>query len=279
MKNTLCALLTALALVATGCAHMEPQSATVGPITLPGTGDSQDLLRAIADSYTKHYPERRVAVPDSIDSGGGIKAVGMGTAPIGRVSRLPHAEERKQYGSFQYLEFARVPVAFVVDSTSGVKNLTSQQLCDVFSGRVTNWQDVGGKDLPVAVQSRPDQGSNMQAMRKHIDCFRTLEIAPTARFNLRNANLVDSMKIYVGAIGFMPLSEAKHHGFSTVTFDGVAPAASDYKLSISLGFVYKKSPSSSLQAFIDYLKTKPAETIIRQTGHIPTKSWYATQVH
>ena len=279
MKNALCALLTALALVATGCAHMEPPSATVDPITLPGTGDSQDLLRALADSYTEHYPEREVAVPDSIDSGGGIAAVGTGAAPIGRVSRLPHAEERKQYGSFQYLEFARVPVAFVIDRSSGVKNLTSRQLCDVFSGRVTNWQDVGGKDLPVAVQSRPGEGSNMQTIRQHIDCFETLEVTPTAHFNLRNANLVDSMKIYVGAIGFMPLSEAKHHRFTTITLDGVAPDASNYKLSISLGFVYKKAPSPSLQAFIDYLKTKSAETIIRQTGHIPTQKWYATHVH
>lgn len=279
MKNVLFALMTAIVLVATGCAHRQPQLANVEPITLPGTGDSQDLLRALATSYTERYPERQVVVPDSIGSGGGIKAVGTGASPVGRVARFPNAKEKGKYGSFQYMEFARVPVAFVIDSASGVKNLSAQQVCDIYSGRITNWKTVGGKDLPIAVQARPDQGSNMQTIRKHIGCFKALQVTDKAHFNLRNSNLVDSMKMHVGAIGFMPLSEADHHGFTTITFDGIAPDSSEYKLGIGLGFVYKQALSPSIQAFVDYLKTKPAHSVIRQTGHVPTKNLYVTQIH
>ena len=67
----------------------------------------------------------------------------------------------------------------------------------------------------------------------------------------------------------MPLSESLLHGFTTVTLDGVAPGRPHYRLGIGLGFVYKKPFSSSIQAFIDYLKTDPARKIIRQTGHTP----------
>jgi phosphate transport system substrate-binding protein len=238
-------------------------------ITLPGTGDSQDLLRALAQSYMAQHPERQVLVPNSIGSDGGIRVVGTEESPIGRVARQPNAEEKAKYGEFHYLEFARVPVVFVVTPQAGVHNLSELQLCEIFTGRLTNWKDVGGNDLPIHVQWRPE-GSNLQTIRRHIPCFTNLEVTPKAHFNFRNADLIASMRTVPGAIGFMPLSEAVLHGYSAVSVDGVAPNASQYKLGIGLGFVYKQPFSPSIQAFIDYLKTQPAQDMMRQTGHLPT---------
>ena len=237
-------------------------------VTLPGTGDSTDILRALAKSYTTQYPERQVTVPNSIGSDGGVRVVGTGESPIGRVARLPDASERAKYGEFTYLEFARVPVAFVVTPESGVTNLSEQQVCDVFSGRVTNWAEVGGKDLAIAVQSRPD-GSNLQTIKKNIACFANLQWAANARFNERNPDLVASMKTIPGAVGFMPLSEAVLHNYQTVTLDGVAPTAQSYKLGIGLGFVHKGTLTNAIRAFLDYLQTEPARNIMRTTGHVP----------
>jgi phosphate transport system substrate-binding protein len=254
-----------------GCAHMAPPPAKFDVVALPGTGDSQDLLRALAQGYTVRYPERQVMVPDSIGSDGGVRVVGTGESPIGRVARLPNPEERAQYGALHYLEFARVPVAFVVTAQAGVRNLSEQQVCDIYSGRLTNWKDVGGNDLLIDVQARPEDGSNMRTIRKHLACFSKLDITPQAHFNLRNADLVNSMRTSAGAIGFMPLSEAQLHSYPPVALDGVAPSEPHYKLGIGLGFVYKDPLSPSIQAFIDYLKTKPAQKIMHQTGHVPVQ--------
>lgn len=252
-----------------GCAHMSPPAARDETVMLPGTGDSQDLLRAIAKRYTERYTERHVIIPDSTGSGGGIKAVGTGTSPIGRVARHPSPEEKAVYGDFQYIEFGRVPVAFVVSPQAGVRNLSQQQICAMYSGRITNWQAVGGNDIPIAVQARPDEGSNMKTIRNHMACFADLTVTPKAHFNLRNAHLVDAMQSVAGAIGFMPLSEAQLHGFTTVSLDGVSASSPHYQLGIGLGFVYKKALSPSIEAFIDYLRTEPAQDIMRQTGHVP----------
>jgi phosphate transport system substrate-binding protein len=238
-------------------------------VTLPGTGDSQDLLRAVAQHYTSEFPERQVVVPNSIGSDGGIKVVGTGEAPIGRVARYPSSDEINTYGEFKYTEFARVPVAFVVSPESGVKNLNEAQICGIYTGLLTNWKQAGGRDLPINVQSRPDDGSNMKTIRKQLSCFANLEVTSKANFNLRNADLVNSMKTIPGAIGFMPLSEAELHGFSVVSLNGVAPNDQNYKLGIGLGFVYKKPLSPSIQEFMDYLSTAPAKKIMRETGHVP----------
>ena len=67
----------------------------------------------------------------------------------------------------------------------------------------------------------------------------------------------------------MPLSEAKLHGFKTVTLDRVAADQDHYKLVIGLGFVYKKPLPAEIAAFIDYLRSEPARQAVRQTGHTP----------
>ena len=270
MKKPSFILATSLTILSiTGCAQHNTAPTEFPTVTLPGTGDSQDLLRELAQKYTAQYPDRLVIVPDTTGSQGGVEVVGKGTAPIGRVSRLPNAEERSQYGDFKYLEFARVPVAFVVSGDAGVDNLSEQQICDIWSGRFTGWKAVGGRDLPIAVQDRPDSGSNMQTLRGKLDCFTKLKVTSGAHYNEKNSDLVDSMKSISGAIGFMPLSEAKLHGFKTLTLDRVAPDQDHYKLVIGLGFVYKKPLPAEIAAFIDYLRSEPARQAVRQTGHTP----------
>lgn len=280
MKNVMVVLVTSFALLTmAACTQLSSQLELFETLTLPGTGDSQDLLRELARGYASQFPNRRAVVPDSTGSDGAIRVVGTGSAPIGRVSRLPNSEESAQYGDFKYIEFARVPVAFVVSPDARVSKLDEQQICDIFSGRVTNWKEVGGHDLHIAVQARPDSGSNMQAIRKSIGCFASLQVNSSARFNLRNSDLVESMKTVSGAIGFMPLSEALLHGFKTVILNRVAPDMVHYKVGVGLGFVYKKPLPPSIQAFIDYLKSEPARQIIRRTGHMPAATSHEVIVH
>src|SRR2546425_5417369 len=163
----------------------QARAAELEAVTLPGTGDSQAVLRALAQRYATQYPGRQVTVPNSIGSDGGVRVVGTGESPIGRVSRLPNAAEVAKYGEFKYLEFARVPVAFVVSRETGVRDLSQQQISDIFSGRVTNWKEVGGHDLLIDVQGRPD-GSNLQTIRKNLRCFAELQVTPKAHFNERS---------------------------------------------------------------------------------------------
>ena len=244
------------------------RAAHLEPVALPGTGDSQDVLRALATAYTAQFPDRSVVVPDSTGSDGGIKAVGTGQSPIGRISRLPNAQEIAQYGPFEYVEFSRVPVVFVVGAPAGVRNLSQHQICELFSGRITNWKDVGGNDVLVDVQSRPN-GSNLQTITKNVPCFAGLAVTPNANYNERNADLVASIKRFPGAIGFMPLSEAVLYGYQAVALEGVLPTMPDYPLGIGLGFVHKGALSPGIQAFLDYLQTEAAHTIMRTTGHVP----------
>lgn len=271
MKKTSLILATSFLFVSmSGCAQHSSAPEETHEVILPGTGDSTDLLRELAKLYTSQHPGRTVVVPDSISTVGGIEVVGKGKFHIGRVARLPNAEERARYGDFQYTEFARVPVVFVASPDAGVRNLSEQQICDIWSGRATNWKEVGGNDLPIAIRDRPEHGSNKEAIRQRLGCFTDLKVTDRAFEEPKNNDLVVSLKRLSGAIGFMPLSEALYNNLKPVTLDGVAGDSTNYKLAIGLGFVYKKALPPAIAAFIDYLKTDTARQVMRQTGHAVT---------
>ena len=240
-------------------------------MTLPGTGDSTDILRELAAAYTAQYPDRQVIVPNSIGSDGGVRVVGTGESPIGRVARKPTAEELAKYGEFSYTEFARVPVAFVVSPKTGVRNLTEAQICDIFGGRVTNWKTWAATIWPSTCSRAPRTARTCGPSASTWRASPSSRSRPRAHDNVRNPDLVASMKSFAGALGFMPLSEAEQHGFRVITVDGVAPTAPNYKFGIGLGFVYKVAFSPSIRAFLDYLKTDAARAVMRKTGHVPVE--------
>src|SRR3989442_6527021 len=111
----------------------QARAAELEAITLPGTGDSQDLLRALAQSYVAQYPGRPVTVPNSIGSDGGVRGVGTGESPIRRVARLPNAAEIAKYGEFAYLGFARLALGFRVRPAGRVRCPSPAPLCAILS--------------------------------------------------------------------------------------------------------------------------------------------------
>lgn len=273
MKKAIGILASGLLFTLFGCAQMAPQQQVeIQTITLPGTGDSTDILRELAQNYSAKFPERQVIIPDSISTDGGIRVVGEGKFDVARIARLPNAAEIAKWGDYKYVEFAKIPVTFVVSRDAGVTDLDERQICDIMTGEITNWKEVGGNDLPIDVQSRPDIGSNMQAIRKNIGCAKDIVVTPKATYQYRNGDLINGMKTLSGAIGYMPLSEALINDIQTVSLNGVAPDEANYKLGIGLGFTWIKSMPKEAAAFIEYLQSEEAQQVMRLTGHTPVNS-------
>ena len=140
-------------------------NAHAGDLSVVGTGDGIDLLRALGAAYTADHPETNVIVPPSIGSGGGIAAVGSNKEVLARAAR-PLSDSEKEAGLIATPVF-RLPSAFFVHRSAGVTSLTSAQLADVYSGKITNWKDVGGAGR--AHQGRAPRGcqdSTLQVLRQ-----------------------------------------------------------------------------------------------------------------
>jgi phosphate transport system substrate-binding protein len=98
-------------------------------LSVVGTGDGIDLLRALGAAYTADYPDTNVIVPPSIGSGGGIAAVGSNKEVLARIAR-PLSASEKEAGLVATPVF-RLPSAFFVHRSPGVTKLTSEQLANI----------------------------------------------------------------------------------------------------------------------------------------------------
>ena len=152
-------MITLLALTPTGCRPSGSGGATdasVG-IQVKGSDTLVNLALAWAEEYTRLYPDARISVTGG-GSGTGIAALINGTVDIANASREMKAEEiaKARANGSDPVEFtvALDAIAIVVNPSNPVDGLTLQQISDIYTGKVTNWTQVGGEDRPIVLLSR-----------------------------------------------------------------------------------------------------------------------------
>jgi phosphate transport system substrate-binding protein len=138
-------------------ASSEDALGTVQTIENKGSDTLVNLALAWAEAYIELHPEVRISVTGG-GSGTGIAAMINGTVDIANASRAMKPEEiaATEANGISPVEFvvARDAIAVVVHPSNPVNELTLQQISDIYTGKITNWSQVGGKDRPIVLLSR-----------------------------------------------------------------------------------------------------------------------------
>jgi len=154
-------VLIVLACLVAGCRSSsgsgEGGSGAVQVIEDKGSDTLVNLALAWAEAYTEIRPEVRISVTGG-GSGTGIAAMINGTVDIANASRAMKPEEiaEAEANGITPVEFvvARDAIAVVVNPENPVSELTLQQISDLYTGKITNWRQLGGDDRPVVLLSR-----------------------------------------------------------------------------------------------------------------------------
>jgi len=243
-------------------------SADAGDLSVVGTGDGIDLLRALGAAYTADYPDTNVIVPPSIGSGGGIAAVSSNKEVLARAAR-PLSDSEKEAGLVATPVF-RLPSAFFVHRLAGVTSLTTAQLADVYSGKISNWKDLGGRDMRIKVVRREDADSTLQVLRQSMPGWKNLVITEKSKTAVTTQDCIDTVKEVPGAIGFGPFTKALEMELAVLKIDGHHPTDKDYPSAVTLTFVHKDSTvTPDAKQFISYAKTAKARTVLTSMGGVP----------
>lgn len=144
MKKMLCGLIAAVFAMFTG-----PVAAgtTQTIIHVRGTVILQPLFAAAAKKYMQAHPDVTIDAKGT-SSGEGMAAIKAGSADIAG------ADIRVDDGDLTQTPMALAGLAFIVGPGTGVTNLTQAQIVQIFSGKITNWNQVGGNNLPIAIMER-----------------------------------------------------------------------------------------------------------------------------
>ena len=160
MNRSLIFLLIALTLTVSACAPAGGAHAPGGAaayIENKGSDTIVNLALAWAEQYQTEHPDVSISVTGG-GSGTGIAALINGTVGIANASRKISDDEMKQaqaknISPVEHI-IARDAIAVIVNPNNPVSQLTLQQISDIYSGKINNWQQVGGENRPIVRLSR-----------------------------------------------------------------------------------------------------------------------------
>ena len=239
-------------------------------ITIVGTGDGVTVLEAIGAAFSQNNSGISVNVPKSIGSGGGIKAVGRDKNVIGRVAREIKDKE-KPYG-LSYVPFARIPAVFFVNRSVGIQNLSAQQICGIYSGKITSWEEVGGKGAKIRVVRREDGDSSLKVLLKSFPRFKDITITKRSKTALSTAENVTVVETKAATIGFGPYDVAKNSNVDVLKIDGKSPTDSGYPSFGTMALIFKeKNKTGAIKKFVEFATSSAPHDVIKNAGGIPVR--------
>jgi phosphate transport system substrate-binding protein len=259
------AIVTAMGLTAQ--AQTQAQTRTLEVV---GTGDGIDLLRAVAAGFNEQNNTVRIEIPASIGSGGGIAAVGSGKSVLGRVART--LSDAEVASGIVYEPLARLPSAFFVHPGVGISGVTSEQLLGIYSGKISNWKELGGADQRIRVVRREDTDSTLIVLRASMPGWHDFEITDKSKTATSTQEAIETVREVAGAIGFGPYSKPLDQGLTVLRIDGRHPTDLEYPSSVVLALIHLNTISDAgALAFLKFVESPKVHDIIASLGSVPVR--------
>lgn len=252
-----------------------------GTLTLAGSTTVQPLAEKAGEAFMDVNPDVTIEVQGG-GSSVGITAAADGTADIGNISREVKKEELEANPEFQVFTVAKDGIAIVVNPDVKLENLTKEQVRDIFSGKITNFKEVGGPDAPITVASREEgsgtRGAFQELVMQHKDASGNKvedEIVATAILQNSNGALRTTIAETPNSIAYLSFGYLDD-SIVTVNIEGIEATVenvlnSTYPISRPLNMITNGDPNPLAKAFIDFLFSDEGQAIAVEEGFITIK--------
>ena len=240
-----------------------------GTVATDGSTSMEKVVGALGEAFMEANPDTTFTY-NPTGSGSGIQAVQEGRCDIGLSSRaLKDAE--KEAGLTETV-LAYDGIAMIVNPANPVEDLSLEQIADIYTGKITNWAEVGGNDSQIVLIGR-EAGSGTRGGFEEIvgvvdACQYRQELSSTG-------DVITTVAQNPDAIGYASLAAVKDT-VKALKVAGVTPTEATVKdgtYTIQRPFVLATKTGEKLndvaQAFFDYATSADAGEIITAAGAVP----------
>jgi phosphate transport system substrate-binding protein len=251
-----------------------------------GSDTIVNLALAWAEAYQEIHPEVRLSVTGG-GSGTGIAALINGTVDIANASRRIKPEEQSQAEAngitpVEHI-IARDAIAIIVNHDNPVNRLTIDQISDIYSGKISNWLEVGGEDRPIVRLSREtNSGTHVffleQVIRKGDKSIKTLFSTDTLLLP-SSEGISAEIRQNPNAIGYDGLGYVTDDlkviaVFSETAENFVIPSAEtvvneQYPIARDLYMYTAGEPTGEINTYLSWILTSEAQLIVTALGFVP----------
>lgn len=257
-----------------------PEAATQSPNALQGklvlTGSS--TVAPLASEMAKRYEAQHPGVRIDVQTGGSSRGVAdarQGVADIGMVSRSLKDKEK----DLQAFTIAKDGISVILNRDNPVQSLNDEQIVDIYTDKINNWKQVGGKDAPITVVNKAEGRSTLELFASHFK-LKTTDI----RADVVIGDNEQGIKTVAGnpnAIGYVSIGSGEYAAthntpIKLLPVEGVAASIANvsngtFPISRPLNLVTNKPPTGLTKDFIDFARSKGVHDIVQEQYFVPAE--------
>lgn len=248
--------------VFTGCGNNSTSNDGTVTITVSGSTSVGPLMEKIAEKYEEENSNISIEI-NQTGSSAGIKDAMDGISQIGMSSRNLKDEEAAKVKA---TVLAYDGVAVITNTGNSVKELTIGQIRDIFTGKITNWSEVGGSNAPIVVVSREAGSGTRTAFEEGVE-YSEEELVKDAIISKGNGDVKTTVSTNENAIGFVSF-EYVYDAISSINVNGIEPTAANVKAgsyALSRPFLAVTNEqyiTEDSQKLIDYITSEEGQQIV-----------------
>ena len=247
---------------------------------IKGSDTVLPLTQKEAEVYMKKNPNTSIMVTGG-GSGVGISALQSGTTDIAQSSRSLKLDEKMKLNdagkAFKETVIAYDALAVIVNPANKVSKLTREQLEGIFTGKITNWKEVGGDDNKIVVYSRETSSGTYEFFKEHV--LNKKNYATSALLMPATGAIVQSVSQTKGAIGYVGLAyvektvkalEVSYDKSKTFVAPNVANAKNKtYPITRPLFYYYLASTEKTISPYVKFILSAEGQKIVLDEGYVP----------
>ena len=243
-----------------------------GSVTLAGSTSMEKLANAMNEAFMEKYPNVS-ATAEFTGSSAGIESLAAGSVDIGDASRALSDDEKGQ-GIVENI-VAIDGIAVITDTDNTITDIKSEDLAKVYTGEITNWKDLGGKDEQIVVIGREAGSGTRDAFEELMDvkdsCKYAQELDSTGA-------VLAKVAATPGAVGYVSL-DVLDDTVNGLKINSVEPTeenilAGTYVLQRPFVMATKgeiSEQSEQVQAYFDFINSEDGQNVIKSVGLIIPK--------